>query len=80
MKLNEQNIKLSKCRNETCAKIRLSEKVSIPAASEMFVEGYVDGKLKVDFGLVEFHLSFYFPFNFQLGTVSCMYSSFRFCG
>jgi hypothetical protein len=53
MKLNEQNIKLSKCRNETCAKIRLSEKVSIPAASEMFVEGYVDGKLKVDFGLVE---------------------------
>ena len=53
MKLNEQNIKLSKCRNETCAKIRLSEKVSIPAASEMFVEGYVDGKLKVDFVLVE---------------------------
>jgi hypothetical protein len=53
MKLNEQNIKLSKCRNETCAKIRLSEKVSIPAASEMFVEGYVNGKLKVDFGLVE---------------------------
>jgi hypothetical protein len=49
MKLNEQNIKLSKCRNETCAKIRLSEKVSIPAASEMFVEGYVNGKLKVDF-------------------------------
>jgi hypothetical protein len=40
-------------RNETCAKIRLSEKVSIPAASEMFVEGYVNGKLKVDFGLVE---------------------------
>ena len=37
MKLDEQNIKLSKCRNETCAKIRLSEKVSIPAASEMFV-------------------------------------------
>jgi hypothetical protein len=30
MKLNEQNIKLSKGRNETCAKIRLSEKVSIP--------------------------------------------------
>ena len=53
MKLNEQNIKLSKGRNETCPKIRLSEKVSIPAASEMFVEGYVDGKLKVDFGLVE---------------------------
>ena len=53
MKLTEQNIKLSKGRNETCAKIRLSEKVSITAASEMFVEGYVDGKLKVDFGLVE---------------------------
>jgi hypothetical protein len=52
-KLNELTIKLSKCRNETCAKIRLSEKVSIPAASEMFVEGYVDGKLKVYFGLVE---------------------------
>ena len=52
-KLNEQNIKLSKCRHEACAKIRLSEKVSIPAASEMFVEGYVDGKLKVYFGLVE---------------------------
>jgi hypothetical protein len=50
MKLNEQTIKLSKGRNETCAKIRLSEKVSIPAASELFVEGYVDGKLKVDFG------------------------------
>jgi hypothetical protein len=53
MKLNEQNIKLSKGRNDTSAKIRLSEKVSISAASEMFVEGYVDGKLKVDFGLVE---------------------------
>jgi hypothetical protein len=53
MKLNEQNIKLSKGRNEACAKIRLSEKVSIHAASEMFVEGYVDGKLKIDFGLVE---------------------------
>ena len=44
MKLNEQNIKLRKGRNETCTKIRRSEKVSIPAASE---------KLKVDFGLVE---------------------------
>jgi hypothetical protein len=53
MKLNEQTIKLSKGRNETCAKFRLSEKVSISAASEMFVEGYVDVKLKVDFGLVE---------------------------
>lgn len=53
MKLNEQNIKLSKGRNDTCAKIRLSEKVSISAASEMFVEGYVDGKLKVDFWFVE---------------------------
>ena len=26
---------------------------TIPAASEIFVEGYVDGKLKVEFGLVE---------------------------
>ena len=33
--------------------MKLSKKVLIPAASEMFVEGYVDGKLKVNFGLVE---------------------------
>jgi hypothetical protein len=33
--------------------MKLSKKVLIPAASEMFVEGYVDGKLKVYFGLVE---------------------------
>jgi hypothetical protein len=43
----------NKSRVKLCARVRVSEPVSIPPNSEMFIQGYIDGEYRNDEGLLE---------------------------
>ncbi|CAC5367719.1 unnamed protein product [Mytilus coruscus] len=53
LKIKGKNVPLEKSKSSICARVKLSNDVTIPAHSEMLIESHIDGRTEGEMGLIE---------------------------